>query len=525
MPWASVSVTPAGELSAQEDVGRDVPCLGRHAGGRVHRRRREAHLEGLPAAPDLRSALDVALGVLSCLQVVHERGLVHLDLAPENVFLEPDGGVRLVDFGLTQRERGVVCHPADSALTTLGAMLGTPEVASPERLRGRAARRAARTSTPSARSSSSCSRCALRSRAIPRTSRRGTSAGSPRGRARSPRSLRPSRPSSSPASPRSARSARPTPRACGPRSRRRAPRRSPWPAAPPAPRRPRETTRPRAPRTGTTRWCSPWRPAAPRPRSAPSWPATTGTSRGSAATASSRSSPARKRRPRSARLLAGREIVASVGAPLAIHIAPLKLRRDAESVHAAGIAVERPESWLLADSWRGIALSAELVTAHPGFDVVAASEDGRYFFAPDAPPPSGHRDAARAAPPLVGRGDAQGAVEESRERALARPRARPLRADRRARRRQVAARRGDRREQPPRAPGRARDLAARRARARRTPRGRLRPDRGRLARRGARREGRRPRGARRPARVLRRAARRAARRRGVARRGRHPGLA
>ncbi|HTN85257.1 MAG TPA: serine/threonine-protein kinase, partial [Sorangium sp.] len=95
-----------------------------------------ARLEGLPAALDLRSALDVALAVLGCLQVVHERGLVHVDLAPENIFLEPGGGVRLLDFGLSQRERGVVCHPADSALTTLGTMLGALEYASPERLRG-----------------------------------------------------------------------------------------------------------------------------------------------------------------------------------------------------------------------------------------------------------------------------------------------------------------------------------------------------------------------------------------------------
>ncbi|WP_441287649.1 serine/threonine-protein kinase [Sorangium sp. KYC3313] len=377
-----------------------------------------AHLEGLPAAPDLRSALDVALGVLGCLQVVHERGLVHLDLAPENVFLEPDGGVRLLDFGLTQRERGVVCHPADSALTTLGAMLGAPEVASPERLRGEPL-------------DARADLYAFGALLFELLTLRPPFAGDPADVAQGHLGRLPPRPSEiAPVPP----SIEALVLACLAKERAR---------------RPADAAGLRAALASAGAEALALTGGAAGAAATAGDDAATGSTdrhdtvvlaleaRGAeaevrAAVARHDGHLARQRGyrfvaifpgPKEAAaeraLLAGREIVASVGAPLAIHIAPLKLRRDAEGVHAAGIAVERPESWLPSDPWRGIALSAELVTAHAGFDVAAASEDGRYFFAPDAPPPSGHRDAARAAPPLVGRGDALSAAEESRERALA----------------------------------------------------------------------------------------------------------
>ncbi|WP_437535177.1 protein kinase [Sorangium sp. So ce726] len=377
-----------------------------------------AHLEGLPAAPDLRSALDVALGVLSCLQVVHERGLVHLDLAPENVFLEPDGGVRLLDFGLTQRERGVVCHPADSALTTLGDMLGTPEVASPERLRAEPL-------------DARADLYAFGALLFELLTLRPPFAGDPANVAQGHLGRLPPRPSEIAQVPPSIEA---LVLACLAKERAL---------------RPADAAGLRAALASAGAEALALAGGAAGAAATAGDDAATGSTdrhdtvvlaleaRGAeaevrAAVARHDGHLARQRGyrfvaifpgPKEAAaeraLAAGREIVASVGAPLAIHIAPLKLRRDAEGVNAAGIAVERPESWLPADPWRGIALSAELVTAHPGFDVAAASEDGRYFFAPDAPPPSGHRDAARAAPPLVGRSDVQSAVEESRERALA----------------------------------------------------------------------------------------------------------
>ncbi|WP_437736367.1 serine/threonine-protein kinase [Sorangium sp. So ce1335] len=376
-----------------------------------------ARLERLPAALDLRSALDVALGVLGCLQAVHERGLVHVDLAPENVFLEAGGGVRLLDFGLSQRERGVVCHPADSALTTLGAMLGTPEYASPERLRAEPI---------DARADLYAFGALLFELLTLRAPFSGDRASVAQGHL----GRRPPRPGE----------LAPVPEpvealvlACLAKERAL---------------RPRDAASLRAAlaAAGAAALGEPGEIAAAEGDDAAS---SSGDrhdtvvlaleARGAeaevrAAVARHGGHLARQRGyrfvaifpgPKEAAaeraLLAGREIVASVGAPLAIHVAPLKLRREARDADSAqvvaGLAVERPESWLPAEPWRGIALSAELVTAHPGFDVAAASEDGRYFFAQEAPQADG--DAARAAPPLVGRDGALSALEGSRERALA----------------------------------------------------------------------------------------------------------
>ncbi|WP_437680185.1 protein kinase domain-containing protein [Sorangium sp. So ce131] len=381
-----------------------------------------SRLESLPAALDLRAAVDVALAVLRCLEAVHERGLIHQDLAPENVFLEPGGGVRLLDFGLSQRVRGVACHPADSALATLGALLGRPEPMSPERLRGEPVDERA-------------DLYAFGALLFELLTLRAPFAGDPASVAQAHLRRRPPRPG--------ALAAVPPPieelvLACLAKERALRPRdaaalraalaSAASAALAPAGRGPggaaaraddaEETASSSADRHDTVVLALEARGAEAEVRAA--------VARHDGHLARQRGYrfvayfPGPKEAAAERALLAGREIVASVGAPLAIHVAPLKLRRDAEGLHVAGMAVERPESWLPAEPWRGIALSAELVTAHPGLDVAAASEDGRYFFAPDAPSPAGDRDAARAAPlPLVGRGEPLSAVEESRERALA----------------------------------------------------------------------------------------------------------
>ncbi|WP_437970083.1 protein kinase [Sorangium sp. So ce260] len=379
-----------------------------------------SRLEGLPAALDLRSALDVAFAVLSCIQVVHERGLVHMDLAPENVFLEPGGGVRLLDFGLAQRDRGVVLHPADSALTTLGAMLGTPEYASPERLRaepidGRA------------------DLYAFGALLFELLTLRPPFVGDRASVAQGHLGRRPPRPGElAPIPPAieaivlaclaKERALRPHD-AAGLRAALASAGASAGAAAGVAEAAGDDAAAGSADRHDTVVLALEARGAEAEVRAA--------VARHGGQLARQRGYrfvaifPGPKEAAAERALLAGREIVASVGAPLAIHVAPLKLRRDARDADSvqvvAGLAVERPEAWLPADPWRGIALSAELVTAHPGFDVAAASEDGRYFFAQEAPLSSGDRDAARAAPPppLVGRGETLSAVEESRERALA----------------------------------------------------------------------------------------------------------
>ena len=74
--------------------------------------------------------------VAAGLAAAHARGLVHRDVTPANIWVEPrpDGAerARLLDFGLA---RAVAGTPTD--VTRTGAVIGTPAYMSPEQARGR----------------------------------------------------------------------------------------------------------------------------------------------------------------------------------------------------------------------------------------------------------------------------------------------------------------------------------------------------------------------------------------------------
>lgn len=83
---------------------------------------------------------NVLAPVLEALHYVHERGIVHRDLRPRNVFLatDPDaeGGVKplLVDFGIARIiERVILAGRGRGSRTSL--TLGTPRYMSPEQVR------------------------------------------------------------------------------------------------------------------------------------------------------------------------------------------------------------------------------------------------------------------------------------------------------------------------------------------------------------------------------------------------------
>ena len=86
--------------------------------------------EGGPLPPG--DVVAIALRVLDVLARGHERGVVHRDVKPSNVFQTDDGAIKLLDYGIARVQDG-----QGAFLTLPGTTLGTPAFMAPELAAGR----------------------------------------------------------------------------------------------------------------------------------------------------------------------------------------------------------------------------------------------------------------------------------------------------------------------------------------------------------------------------------------------------
>lgn len=77
-------------------------------------------------------AADIAYQVADALAVAHARGLVHRDVKPGNVLVQPDGRVKVTDFGIAK-----AADSGGEELTRTGMVVGTARYLAPEQVDGR----------------------------------------------------------------------------------------------------------------------------------------------------------------------------------------------------------------------------------------------------------------------------------------------------------------------------------------------------------------------------------------------------
>ncbi|MGQ0840734.1 serine/threonine-protein kinase [Actinokineospora sp.] len=95
------------------------------------------YIEGQPLADRVTSGGpldDVAVARLwitmaGALSAAHAKGVLHRDVKPSNIIIDPDGNAHLIDFGIA-RSKG------DSTLTATGMMVGTPDFLASETAAG-----------------------------------------------------------------------------------------------------------------------------------------------------------------------------------------------------------------------------------------------------------------------------------------------------------------------------------------------------------------------------------------------------
>ncbi len=109
-------------LDVGEDGGRPFLVMERLEGHPL-----DHHLK-VGNAPGIDQKLALIRQILDGLQAAHDAGVVHRDIKPSNLFVQSDGTVKILDFGLARLQA--------STLTANGQIVGTPDFMSPEQAAG-----------------------------------------------------------------------------------------------------------------------------------------------------------------------------------------------------------------------------------------------------------------------------------------------------------------------------------------------------------------------------------------------------
>jgi eukaryotic-like serine/threonine-protein kinase len=73
--------------------------------------------------------IELGIQVAEALDYAHRRGIVHRDIKPSNIIVQPDGQIKITDFGIARIE-----DPEATQQTQAGEILGTPAYMSPEQV-------------------------------------------------------------------------------------------------------------------------------------------------------------------------------------------------------------------------------------------------------------------------------------------------------------------------------------------------------------------------------------------------------